>query len=298
MRSSNVKKKLTQSNGHPRQFCRITNQPAVAHLPLLLTLITGFAPVTAAADEDDVAVLERYTPTGQYRLDFSYSQYDTFVGDVDLFLATYTWAPRQNLRFSIAASAATTNIDGGTPLNPGDDLRTSGMSDTLFGIQYDPSERLTASPWVPDRVGLNAQLVAPTGNANKGLSLDAWYVNLGAGWAIDSVGHLWLVPAIGYEFTFAEDPLGAEVNQPYVSVDIAWVFQFGGWVSIGPRLSRDFESDEWVDEYVITVGKMFQNGFGVSLDYGNSEQLKPLAKQDDRTVVINFYYQFGEPPGT
>ena len=306
---------LILSRGNPRGH---TNNKSKAHImcssyetenrgginscsgTVILLLVTGclggFGTYDAVADEDDAAVMQRYTPTGRHRLDFTYSNYETLVGDVDTFIPTYTWAPRRNLRFSLSGSWIANNIDGGTPSNPDDDIKESGHGDLVFGIQYDPNERLTASPWVPDTVGLNAQILAPTGDAEKGLSLDAWYASIGAGWAIDSIGHLWLVPAVGYDFTFGEDDLAVPVDQAYASLDFAWVFQFGAWVGVSPRISRDFELDEWVDEYVITVGKMFQNGFGISFDIGRIERLDPAATGSDRTWLINFYYQFGMPP--
>jgi hypothetical protein len=259
--------------------------------------VTNFSVKAASASEDDIAVMQKYMPMGRHRIDLSYSETDTFIGDVSVFMPTYTWAPRQYLRFSVTGSIVKNDLVLETPQSSGNGPGETGVGDTTFGIQYDPSAKLTASPWVPDTVGLSAQVLAPTGSAKEGLGIDTWYANVGAGWAVDWVNHIWLVPAVGYEFTFAEGSQAVSSSKPYVGLDFAWVFQFGGWIGAGVQAGYEFDADEWVDESVITFGKMFQNGFGLSIDYGQVEQLAPQANRDDRNWLINFYFQFGKPPG-
>lgn len=263
----------------------------------ILSCAASVVPQNAAADEDDVAIVQKYTPTGRHRIDLNYTQYDTFAGDVEVFLPTYTWAPRQFLRLSITGSVVSNDSVGAGPQGSIGGTTQTGVGDTAIGVQYDPTASLTASPWVPDSVGFFGEVIVPTGNTDKGLSTDTWFATIGAGWAIDSVSHLWINPAVGYEFTFNEDSLAAPVNQPYASLDLVWVFEFGAWIGISPRIGYDFEEDEWIDQYSITLGKMFRNGFGAGLSYGRIEQLSPRANRDDQTWLINLYYQFGKPPG-
>jgi hypothetical protein len=262
-----------------------------------MTFVGGLYSLTASADDQDVALLKKYTPSGRHRIDMSYTRYDSFLGDVYLFLPSYTFAPRGNLRVNVTGSLVSNDISANPNLGIPEAINDKGIGDTTFGVQYDPSQRLTASPWVPDTVGLNASVRAPTGNADKGLGSDTWFASVGAGWPIDSASHLWLVPAFGYDFTFAEGPLVAEINQPYVSMDLVWVFQFGGWVGATPKIGYEFEDNEGVDEFVIEVGKMFKNGFGLSVNYGSIEQIDPTARRDDDSWLINIYYQFGRSPG-
>ena len=80
-------------------------------------------------------------------------------------------------------------------------------------------------------------------------------------------------------------------------MDLVWVFQFGGWVGATPRIGYEFEENEGVDEFVIEVGKMFKNGFGLSVNYGSIEQIDPNPHRDDNSWLVNVYYQFGSPPG-
>jgi hypothetical protein len=164
----------------------------------------SLAPYQSAADETDVEVIQKYTPTGRHRLDLSYTRYDTFAGEVDMFLPSYTWAPWQNLRFSITGSVVAND----------------------------------------------------SGDADQRLSADTWFASPGAGWAIDSIDHLWLIPATGYEFTFNEGAYAAPVNEPYVSMDFIWVFDSGAWFSVTPKPGYEFEAEEWIDQYLVTIGKM------------------------------------------
>jgi len=254
-------------------------------------------PVTALADEGDVEVLNTYIPAGRHRLDLSYTNYDTFAGEANILLPSYTWAPRNYLRFGLIASYLSYDFLADPQNDPNSTVSNEGAGDIVIGVQYDPSAKLTASPWVPDSVGLNATLLIPTGDEAAGLSTDTWLASLSAGWAIDSVSQLWLVPAVGYDFTFAEGSTAIPVNRPFASLDFVWVFKFGGWIGVAPQLGYEFEDDEWVDEFTITVGKMFRSGFGLSLDYGRIEQLTRNIDRDDRQWLLNIYFQFGDPPG-
>jgi len=270
-----------------------------AHSLFLATLIFSglLSASTTYANEDDVATLQKFTPQGRHRIDLSYTHYDSFAGEASLLLPAYTWAPRQHLRFSVTGSYVSNDLPANPEAGFPEPAKNTGIGDTIVGIQYDPSSRLTASPWVPDSVGLAAQLLAPTGDADQGLSGDSWFASFSAGWAIDSISRLWLIPAIGYEFTFNEGKLSVPTNQPYTSLDFVWLFRFGGWLGVTPRIGYEFEEDKWAEEIVFTAGKMFAGGFGLSLDYGNIEQLSAGVDRDDRQWLLNLYYQFGNPPG-
>jgi hypothetical protein len=263
----------------------------------LLTIIVSLADISpgVADDTENSDALQRFAPTGRHRVDVSYTRYEASVGDVEQFLAAYVWAPRRDIRLSMTGSVVTNfgnqSASSGAEDNSGD----TGIGDTLIGIQFDPSENLAASPWIPQTIGFNAQVLVPTGNGEKGLGSDAWMAIVGAGWAIESAGHLWLVPAVGYEFTFNESSQATPVNEPFASIDIVWFFDFGVWVGVTPRIGYEFEEDQLTSEYTLTLGKMFQRGFGMSFDYGSAQPTSSLASRDDRHWLLNFYYQFGRP---
>ena len=127
-----------------------------------------------------------------------------------------------------------------------------------------------------------------------GLGIDTWLMSIGAGWSVDLYRDLWLVPALGYEFTFAEGDLATRGSRIYASLPIIWLSQSGFWIGYSLTLSRETEEHEWLDDHTLTIGKMFRNGFGVSLDYGNSDRVGPVSVPDDAQLIVNGYYQFGK----
>jgi hypothetical protein len=244
----------------------------------------------AFADEEDKAILARYAPHGPHRFDLSYSRVDAIDADADVFLLGYTRAVGSNVLVGVNGGVARLTAPADPAAGRNQELDKLGLTDTLVTFQFDPSQRLTASPWVPDTVGLSASLLAPTGDADA--SGDFWFGSIGAGWLVDTISHLWLVPAIGYESTFAEGDLAVATEGVYVSCDITWVFPLGVWIGYSPSLGRELEADEWVDAHTLTVGKLWQKGFGLSFEVGKNDRISRIPTQDDETWFVNLYYQF------
>lgn len=251
-------------------------------------LVTG----SAHADEEDQATLERYVPRGAHRFDLSYTHVDTILGNVDLMLFGYTGAFRPDMRVGVTGGVSRFNAPANPSIGFDENVVEFGLSDTLVNFQYDPTARITSSPWIPDTVGINASVIAPTGDADKGLGGDFWLGTIGAGWLVDTISHLWLVPAFEYESTFAEGDAAVPTHGAYVSCNINWVFPFGGWIGYSPSIGREFETDEWVEGHTLTLGKLWSSGFGVSLDLGKNERISRIPARDDRNWLANLYYQF------
>jgi hypothetical protein len=237
-----------------------------------------------------MATMQRFAPHGPNRLDLSYTRLDAFEGDVDLWLLSYTRAFEEHTRIGI--SGGVYRLKASADPAAGRDAKTeeSGLADTTVTFQYDPSKRLTASPWVPDTVGINASVTAPTGD--DGLGDDLWLGSVGFGWAVDFVAHFWLIPSFTYESTFAEADLAVPTEGTYGSCAIVWLFPFGGWIGYSLSLGREYVTDEWVDDHSLTIGKMWSSGFGISLDVGNNERINRVPARDDRNWLANVYYQF------
>jgi hypothetical protein len=253
-----------------------------------MAVVTG----SACANEEDQATMARYTPHGPHRFDFSYTSVDTFDADVDLFLFGYTRAVRSNI--VVGVTGGLTRLDAPADPATGRDTEIDewGLSDTLVTFQFDPSEKLTTSPWIPDTVGINGSLLMPTGDTGSGLGGDAWLGSVGGGWLIDFFSHLWLAPAISYEASFAEGDAALSTEAIYASCDIIWVFPFGGWIGYSPSIGRDLEFDEWVDGHTLTIGKLWQKGLGLSLELGKDDHVSRVPVRDDERWLVNFYYQF------
>jgi hypothetical protein len=258
----------------------------------IIALSAFFAAAVACADEeaagDDIG-------GGKHRIDITYLDLETFdtnvISNVVLFGYTQTFnsSMRVGIRSGIASVADSPSPDSAATQKTTD----VGLSDTTLTFQYDFSQRLTASPWIPNTLGMHAQLSVPTGEKVDGLGIDSWLLSLGAGWGINLFKEIWIQPAVGYEFTFSEGSMAVPSRLGYASMTVIWLSPSGFWVGYAPTISYELENSEWLHDRSLTVGKMFRNGLGLSLDYGNLDRVGPVAAPDDAQLVINFYYQFG-----
>lgn len=264
------------------------------HLVLLtLAVFAALDAGSSRAEEEHAAIA---TAADKHRLDLTYlaiETFDTFV-DTDVLLISYTMSLSERMRAGLTVGGifVTDHPD------PGDtDTQKSterGPSDTLLSFQYDFSENITVSPWIPRSLGLNTQLLIPTGDADKGLSLDAWLLDVGLGWPIDLFLGISMVPGIGYNWTFAEGEQTVPASQAYLTFPFVWVSHSGFWIEYSYWVSRELDADDWLDDHALTAGKMFRNGFAISLNVGSVERVGPVYAPDDEQVVFNLHYQFGQ----
>jgi hypothetical protein len=285
----------TMAVGRRRKNTRISVSSASTPVrSAFIVTVTGILLMAGSvnADEKDQATLARYMPRGPHSLELSYSHIDTVVENTDVLLFGYTGAFRPNMRIGVTGGITRLQASADPSIGLDENIDELGLSDTLLIFQYDPTARITASPWVPDTVGISAAVLAPTGDADEGLSGDAWLGSFGAGWLINSISHLWVVPAGNYESTFAEGDSAVSTQGAYVSCDVVWVFPFGGWIGYSPSIGREFDADEWVDSHALTIGKLWQRGFGLSFELGKNDRISRSPARDDRDWLVNFYYQF------
>jgi len=262
------------------------------NIPLLVALFAILIANVAQAGEEDVG---GDAAEGKHRLDLTYLKVSTFDTNVrvNYLLFGYTRSFNSGIRTGVQTGLLLVS-DSPSPDSVAMETTTERyLADTTLTFQYDFSEEIAASPWVPDTLGLNAQLTLPTGNADNALGIDAWFLSVGAGWGGNPIWDLWLVPAVGYEFTFAEGDSAIPVSNAYATLPVIWVAPSGLWIGYSLTLRRDIEANEWLDDHGLTVGKMFRNGFGLSLDFGDSDRVGPVSIPDDDQLVINFHYQFG-----
>ena len=241
--------------------------------------------ISASPIQADDATSEGSAPQvfmdGKHRFDLSLNQLDTGEGDFMVLLPGYTLTVGTSLRFNVTASLLTESNE-------------TDFGDSLLVVQYDPSDQLRASPWIPDTLGINATIRAPTGNADKGFGVDAWQINVGAGWGFDFYRNLWLIPAGYYETTFGEEKDELYDEEMGVNVSFVWLFHNGIWLGYRPNIARNFQLDEWADDHTFVAGKLFRNGFGLGFEYGRRDRIDPTASRDDYTALMNFYYVFGQ----
>lgn len=236
--------------------------------------------VLASTEPSAKSETHPYLFESKHRLNLSLHRDDTEDGDAIALLPGYTLALGPTFRFNITASLRREGQE-------------QGLGDSLFVFQYDPSRKLTASPWIPDTLGLRAIIRAPTGDTEKGFSADSWLVNLGAGWAFNTRRNFWLFPAGYYENTFSEKDQVMPDEEIGISVNFIWLFDNGIWVGYKPTLARNLKQDEWADYHSFILGKVFRNRFGLSLAYGRRNRLDNTALEEDYTALFNFYYLYG-----
>jgi hypothetical protein len=233
-------------------------------------------------------------PQGRHRLDLSMSNVDAAEGDTYVLLPGYTFTLRGGLRAGITTQYVYVESEGDSNGNRAS--VESGLGDTYLSMQYDPSANITASPWIPDTIGLTFGLLAPTGDADEGLSGDRWEWNVGAGWAFSPFGQFYLVPAITYGKSFDEGRDVLEAEFAGIDLGLLWLLDNGFWFGYTPYLERNLADHEWRDDHYLVLGKMWRNGIGASLEYGSRDRIDPAARRDDYTTFLNLYYQFGRAP--
>ena len=230
---------------------------------------------------------------GHYLLDLSYTDTSSFEGTTDVFSLGFTWLVRPDLRVGATTTYVAFNPNIIPELNLDGGPSNHGLGDSIFFVQYDWEDRLTASPWIPDDLGLSLSVLAPTGNAENFLGADAWGASIAISWPIVIEGGWLLNPGINYNFSFNEGPLAEHVNVGEAGINIVKVFPSKFWISYTPSVWYDFDVNTWNFDSHLTIGKMFSTGMGIGLDYGRLERHSRIRARDDRSLVLNFYFQFG-----
>jgi hypothetical protein len=225
---------------------------------------------------------------GRFLLDLNYTAVDSKEGKTDLLTPGFSWLISPSLRAKVS-----TDLGFFNPAENESGITSSrGMGDTIFSVQYDWQERLTVSPWVPDNIGTSFSILIPTGDAKNFLGMDTWGGSIAFSWPI-TIEREWLLnPVINYNFTFAEGKLADPTHVGEVGIGVVRLFPRQFWISYTPSLWYDLDFHTWNYDSHITVGKMFSNGMGIGLDYGSLARHFLPGLRDDRSILVNFYYQF------
>lgn len=256
---------------------------------LLLFCLPGLCEAqTNSADSENEGT------NGPYLLELGYTQTNAKEGNIDVFTPGFTWLVSPNIR--VGATTSFLNVKPkDNRVKVGDDPSSShGLGDSVVFIQYDWDERLTASPWIPNNLGMNLSVLAPTGNARNSLSTDTWAARLSVSWPIISNDEWLLNPLISYTGSFAGGELAQELEFLDFGMGAVRLFPRKFWVGFTPVYWYDFTVNRWNFDYHLVVGKMFSNGMGIGLNYGNLVQQSGIRTQYDTSVLLDFYYQFGQ----
>jgi len=253
-----------------------------------LILLFIFLSVSCLA-QTDTGEDSAETKEGRFLLDLSYTKVDSNEGKTDLLSPGFSWLIHPSLRAQVSTDLVYFNPEQ----NASGVQSSRGLGDSVFSIQYDWQERLTVSPWVPDNIGTSLSILIPTGDAKKFLSLDTWAGSIAFSWPITIKDEWLLNPVINYNFTFSEGKLADPTHVGEVGIGLVRLFPHQFWISYTPSYWYDFDLRTWNFDSHLTVGKMLSNGMGMSLDYGSLARHFQPALRDDRSLLVNFYYQFG-----
>ena len=261
---------------------------------LILSVLGKFSP--ALADEEDMEELAALFPGGRNLLQLAYTRVDSAESETAIWLPNYTHAYSRNLRFSLTAGISTASDIVALQGTPEESDSFSGIADSQFLVQIDPSAKLTASPVIPDTVGFTFSVQIPTGNQDKGLGVDAWIGQIGAGWLVDVPWRFWLLPSVQYQRSFSEGSEVPETDRITGGVGLYWLFPIKAWLGLAPSIGYDYFAEETFGNFSVVAGKSWSSGWGVDISWDRLDRIDPGARRDDEQIFFNLSYQFGKPP--
>jgi hypothetical protein len=224
----------------------------------------------------------------RHRLDFSLSYLSTFLDDSlsAEFAYTYSLTANTNVSGSISYLDSRLNLGGG-----------SGFGDTSLTFSWAPTVPISAAPWVPRQAGTGLSLILPTGNPADGRSMDATVITPFLGLVYPVTDSFVLYPTLAYTWSVDKIVTGDKLSIGVADLGIGWISSKGFWVTIYAALVRDFEIDESYINTAISVGMVFSNNWGASIDFNNTDYFIPgtvpgFAGQIDHETSLNLHYNF------
>jgi hypothetical protein len=241
---------------------------------------------TAAGEEQESWHGADDVGDNRHRIDFGAIFLDGLSTDSLDFLVGYTYNLTSRSNLSISMSY----------INP--DLQASGDSgigDTTVALSYVPKLEISANPWVPKTVGSGFAVLAPTGSASAGRSLDSWVLAPYLGFILPLSESFFVAPQLGYVHSLDETITGTDLRLGFGELGFGYVSQGGFWTSYFPQLIRDWKSDESAINHRISVGKMVSRSFGLSLDYVNIQRFEfgkvnPKIQGSDEQIELNVHF--------
>lgn len=270
------------------------------HVAAILLCLTAYVPASAtedSLDETDVETTEAAASvseesdheTARHRFDMGFQLVDTPKGDTYIGLFGYTWAFKPTMSFSWGVTLDRSDLrftgEGGIV-----DEDHVGLGDSLLIYSYEPSARITASPWIPNSIGFGMTLLVPTGDASRFLGADMFVASPRAGWVYELKKHFVFLPAFSYSKSFAHGDFAVPLEDAAVEFGLVWVHRSNFWISYLPELVYDFELEDWLYNDSFSVGKMFGPRIGFSVGYGILEKTNPVALRHDYAWHLLFHY--------
>lgn len=250
----------------------------------LLVSQPGFADQAAASKPQG----ENTTDVLRHRIDAGAVFLDSISADSinGIFGYTYNLTSKSNINLSVPYL----DPDTGTSSN-------SGFGDIVMSYSYVPSSTISAHPWVPRTIGTGIALLAPTGDAKEGRSIDSWVVAPYIGLVVPLAKRVFIAPQAGYVHSLDQTVSGTDLRLAFAQIGLGFVTLNGFWTSYFPQFVRDLESDEWVINHRFSIGKMVSQKFGLSFEYTLVERFifgsnLPTEVGFDKQIEFNMHFNF------
>jgi len=257
----------------------------IAQLACIATFF--FAAASRAADEveqpDEAEVLE-----SRHRIDIGALFFDSVSADSlnGTIGYTYNLTSKSNVNVTVPYLDPDTGMGG-----------NSGLGDVVIAYSYAPTTTMTAHPWVPRTVGTGIAVLAPTGDAKKGRSLDTWVISPYLGLVVPLSGRFFFAPQLGYMHSLDKTVGDTDLRLAFAEIGFGFVAINGFWTSYFPRITRDLETDDWAVDHRFAVGKMLTEKVGVSFDYSLVERFNfgsdlPAESGHDELMELTVHFAF------
>jgi hypothetical protein len=247
-----------------------------------------FSQSVVADDAEDSESDNSAAAALRHRIDISAVFLDGISADALNGILGYTYSLTSNTNFNVTVPY----LDPDTATG-----RNSGFGDTAFSLSFVPLVEISANPWVPRTVGTGISVLAPTGNADEGRSLDAWVITPYVGLVIPLTDQFFLAPQLGYVHSLDKTAADVDLRLAFAEFGIAYVSVKGFWASYFPRFAFDLERDDWAIDHRLALGKMVTRTVGLSLDYVFIERFNfgsyiPDASGFDRQIELNVHFAY------
>jgi hypothetical protein len=224
----------------------------------------------------------------RHRIDIGTIHLDSISTDSLSGLIGYTYNITSNTNFNVTVPYLDPDTATGS---------NSGFGDTVLSLSFLPLVKVSANPWVPRTVGTGVSILAPTGNAKEGRSLDSWVVTPFVGLVIPLNDHFFLAPQLGYVHSLDKTAAGVDLRLGFAEMGFAYVSDRGFWTSYFPRFVFDFERDGWAIDHRLAIGKMVTENFGFSVDFALIERFNfgsetPNAKGFDNLTQLSVHFAY------
>jgi hypothetical protein len=224
----------------------------------------------------------------RHRIDLGALFLDEISSDAFNAIVGYTYSFSSNANISVTVPYVDPNR-----ATSGD----SGFGDTIVAVSFVPSVKLGANPWVPRTVGSGVAVLAPTGRAEEGRSLDSWVVAPYLGLVLPLADRIFFAPQLGYVHSLDSTAADTDLRIAFAELGLGYVSLKGFWTSYFPSFSFDLESDSWAVNHRLAIGKMFSRNLGLSADYTFIERFNfgsdlPGESGFDQQIEISFHFAF------